>query len=76
MYVNIKILAAFPWFQSLNILVTLTLSHCQKRILARREWQMFYIVKASKIPKPSVLPSVPCSALSFAASKPIKMFVT
>lgn len=34
MYVNIKILAAFPWFQSLNILVTLTLSHCQKRILA------------------------------------------
>lgn len=33
MYVNIKILAAFPWFQALNVLVTLSLT------IRRQQWR-------------------------------------
>lgn len=60
MYVNIKILAAFPWFQALNILVTPTLSRrCQKRTAAPQENRVFSIEKASKIPNPVSPPILP-----------------
>lgn len=61
MYVNIKILAAFPWFQALNVLVILTLSHRQRRGAAHREPRMLHRDKASEVPAPSALASASLS---------------
>lgn len=67
MYVNIKILAAFPWFQALNILVILSLTVRRQQWLYRTTSDALH-KKASWIPKPSVLSNIPRSALRFTAS--------
>lgn len=72
MYVNIKILAAFPWFQALNILVILCLSPSEDNSGSTGGPHMFTQKKASKIPKFSVPSNIPRSALSFTASRRIK----
>lgn len=55
MYVNIKILAAFPWFQALNISDTDALPlPSEENSGSTGEPRMFSTEKASKIPKPSV----------------------
>lgn len=68
MYVNIKILAAFPWFQALNVLVILTLSHRQRRGAAHREPRMLHRDKASEVPAPSALASASLSPGSAAST--------
>lgn len=71
MYVNIKILAAFPWFQALNILVILCLTVRRQQWLYRTTSDALH-KKASWISKPSVPPNIPRSALRFTASRHIK----
>lgn len=72
MYVNIKILAAFPWFQALNILVILTLSHRQKRTAAPQENLGCPTEKRPlRSPSPASSPVPPANS-EFAASEPIK----
>lgn len=71
MYVNIKILAAFPWFQALNILVILSFTVRRQQWLYRTTSDALH-KKASWISKPSVPPNISRSALRFTASRHIK----
>lgn len=71
MYVNIKILAAFPWFQALNVLVILTLPLSEERSSPTGEPRMLYREKASKVPVPSARASASLSPET-AASTAIK----
>lgn len=72
MYVNIKILAAFPWFRALNILVILTLSHRQKRTAAPQE-NLGCPTEKRPLRSPSPVSSpVPPTNRELAASEPIK----